>query len=228
MEKIILSSEEDITLFTDEEQVAVKKINQELRQQSKLRGELREFTLFNDVQCYQRVQKKHLGKYKFRVNLNYLNARPEREYTLAINWLITAAISAIFSLSLIYIGWFSSLQFSQSSATFITALSISFSCIALLIGLFRTTDRIILYSRYGHVPILEFINNNPDQQALSIFLGTLCKQISTAHHNSLLAPSEQLTQEIRELRRLRDETVITDAQYKQGVMLIFKNRAFKA
>lgn len=227
MEKIILSTDEDITLFTDEEQVAVIKINNEFRQESKLKGELREFTIFNDCHCYQRVHKKHLGKYKFRINLNHLNARPEREYILSINWLITAAMSAILSLSLIYIGWFSSVQISQSSATFITAFSVSFSCIALLIGLLRTTDRIILFSRYGHVPILEFINKNPDKRLFSIFLKILCKHIRTTQENSLLGPTERLTLELKELRRLKDEGVIIKTQYEQGKKLIFRNKAFK-
>ena len=52
VEEIDLSQQDDITLFTDDEHIVVKHVNFEFVQHSKMKGEVREFTVFNDVQCF--------------------------------------------------------------------------------------------------------------------------------------------------------------------------------
>ena len=226
MEHINLASHEDITNFTDEEQVSVKKVNFQFRQESKLKGIVREFTIFNDNQCHQRVIKKHGGKHKFRINLTYLDSEPKRDFMLADSWLITAAISAIFSYLLIYAGWFSSMQFSFTAISIMTALSITFCFIALLIALLRTNDRVILFSRHGHAPVLEFINKNPDSKEFLKFIKILRKQILLAQSNSNLSSTDQLKLELKEIRRLKNEMVINESFYEKAKKRILKNSAF--
>mgnify|MGYP006971713089 FL=1 len=226
MEQIDLASHQDITDFSDEEQVSVNKVNHQFQQESRLKGIVREFTIFNDVQCYQRVIRKHGGKHKFRINLTYLDVKSERDFILADSWLITAAISAVFSFLIVYAGWFSQLKFSQSMLTLMAITSVSFCCIAFLIALLRTNDRIVFFSRHGHAPILEFINKNPDSQTFQEFKDTLQKQILQARKNSGLSATDQLKLELKELRRLKDETVISEALYEKAKKRILKNRAF--
>ncbi len=228
MEEIDLSTSEDITLFTDEEQVAVKTINHEFSQESKLKGVVREFTIFNDIQCYQSVKRKHGGKHKFRVNLTHLNPKPKRDFILAEGWLITAAISTVLSFMLVYIGWFSSLQFNHQAVFIITALTISFSVIAFLITLLKTQDRIRLFSNCGCAPILELMNNKPDRESFAAFMELLSSHIIKAQHSADLSATERLVLELKELRRLKDESVITEAVYEQAKQKIFKNKAFKS
>ena len=226
MEHINLASNEDITDFTDEEQIPVKKVNHKFRQESKLKGIVREFTIFNDTQCYQRVIRKHGGKHKFRTNLSYLNPQPKRDFILANRWLIAAAISAILSYILVYVGWISSIKFSQTIISMLAALSITFCFIALLIALLRTNDRIVLFSRYGHAPILEFINNNPDSRQFLQFIKTLRKHILQAQASLQLSITDQRKHELKELRRLKSEAVITEAHYERAKKRILKNQAF--
>lgn len=228
MEEIDLTAHEDITLFTDEEQVELDHVNEEFRQESKLKGIVREFTLFNDIHCYQSVTRKHGGKHKFRVNLTYLDSKPRRFYNLASGWLITAGISAILSFLLVYLGWYSGMQVNQSIAIILTTLSATFSFIALLLALLKTQDRVIYYSRFGHIPILELINNSPNRQAFSSFVQTLSSQIIQARQKSQLDTTARLTMELKELRRLKDEGVIPDTHYEQGKKRIFRNQAFKS
>lgn len=227
MEQIDLTSNEDITEFTDEEHVAVKKVNHQFQQVSKLKGIVRDFSIFNDIQCYQMVTKKHGGKHKFRINLTYLDPQPERNFILADSWLITAAISAIFSFLLVYAGWFSTMQLNQTIVFIMTSVSISFSLIAFLITLLRTHDRVVLFSRYGHVPILEFINKNPDSKAFLKFMDTLGEHILKAQKNSQLSVTGQLKFELKELRRLHEESAIPEEYYEKAKKRIFSNQAFK-
>ncbi len=226
MESIDLSSNEDITQFTDEEQVDVNQINQEFVQENKLKGEAREFTIFNDSQCYQSVRLKHGGKYKFRANLTYLNAKPKRSFDLAEGWLITAAITAIFSFLLVYLRWFSQIQMDNQILTMALSLSISFTLIAFMVGLLKTRDRILFYSKFGHVPVLELMNYKPDRESFKQFIDQLSSYIIKAQHAADLSATDALVMELKELRRLKDETVIAESQYEQAKKKILQNKAF--
>ena len=226
MESIDLSSSQDITQFTDEEQVDVKQINHEFVQENKLKGEEREFTIFNDGQCYQSVRLKHGGKYKFRANLTYLNAKPRRSFELAEGWLITTAIASILCFLLVYLRWFSQIQMNNQLLTVALSLSISFSLIAFMVGLLKSRDRIMFYSKFGQVPVLELINHKPDRESFKQFIDHLSSYIIKAQHAADLSPTESLVMELKELRRLKDETVIAESQYEQAKKKILQNKAF--
>lgn len=226
MEEIDLSGKDDIIEFVDEEQFAIKKVNLQFRQENKLKGIQRDFTIFNDIQ-FQVVEKKKRSSQKFRVALNYLNPEPKHHVTFAKGWLITTLISAVFSSLLVYVGWFSNIQVSQSTVSIISALSISFSLIAFFITVLRSNDYIILHSRHGNVPILEFINKNPDSKAFKKFMKSLRNHIMYAQKQAQYSATDQLKLELKELRRLKDEKVIPEESYEVAKKRIFKNKAFK-
>ena len=228
MEQINLSAAEDITEFTDDEHIAVKKINHQFQQKNKLKGIELEFTIFNDIQCYQMTKKKHAGKHKFRINLTYLNPQSERFFSLADNWLITAGVSSILSLLLVYAGWFSNMQLNMTLIPIVTVLTGSFSLIAIMMALLKTNDRVIFYSNHGHAPILELINNKPNKEAFQAFINTLNDQILQAQHFSHLCTTDLLKLELKELRRLKHEKVISEVLYEKAKHRIFKNSAFNA
>lgn len=227
VEEIDLSQQDDITLFTDDEHVIVKQVNFEFVQRSKMKGEVREFTVFNDIHCYQKVTRKHRGKQKFRVNLAYMDPMPKREFILADSWLFVAAISAVVSFMLIYVGWFSEMQVNSNLMFILTSLSITFCLLAVLVALLKTQDRLIMFSRFGRAPILEFINNNPDHESFQQFSDQLSRQILLASQRNPASPKEILAQELKELRRLRNESVIPALQYERAKKQIFRNKAFK-
>jgi hypothetical protein len=228
MEEINFNTDEEITLFTDEEQVRVKKINQEFTQQSNLKGLLYRFTIFNDIHCYQHIQRKHGGKQKFRTNLTYLDPRPVRQSQLAESWLIGSAIFAIISLMLIYLNWFKDSTTPSSLAITLTILAVTLSLTSLLFGLFKAEDRIYFLSQYGRAAILELINKNPDKASFDDFMQNLSQHIISAQHKARLDSTQRLTQELKELRRLKDETVISEQKYEQAKRRIFRNKAFKS
>jgi hypothetical protein len=227
IEEIDFGGQEDITMFTDDEHIVVKHINFEFVQNSKMKGELREFTVFNDIHCYQKVTRKHRGKKKFRVNLAYMDPMPQRQYILADSWLFVAAISAVVSFLLIYVGWFSEMQVNSNIMFILTSLSITFCLLAVLVALLKTQDRLIMHSRFGRAPILEFINNNPDHESFQQFSDMLSRQILLASQRNPASPKEILAQELKELRRLTNESVIPALHYERAKKQIFRNKAFK-
>lgn len=228
MEDSNFNTDEEITLFTDEEQVRVKKINQEFTQQSDLKGLLYRFTIFNDIQCYQRIERKYGGKQKFRINLTYLDPRPVRYSQFAESWLISSAIFAIISLMLIYINWFKGSTNPSSLAITLTILAVTLCLTSFLFGLFKAENRIVFYSQYGRTAILELINRNPDKVSFEAFMESLSRHIISAQHKARLDYTQRLTQELKELRRLKNETVISEQKYEQAKQRIFRNKAFKS
>lgn len=229
IEKIELTNEDDdITLFTDDEHVTVKKVNYEFHQASNLKGVVREFTIFNDIHCYQYEKKKYVRKIRFRVNLTYLDPKPVRKFVLADSWLFITAISAIVSFMVVYMGWFSAMNLPVSLVYTAASISVSFSLIALMITLLRTQDQIFIVSRFGRIPVLELINKNPSKSSYNEFMSQLGKHIISAQHKAHLNATDHLTMELKELRRLKNEMVINENYYEQAKKRIFKNKAFKS
>ena len=79
--------EDETTQFSDEEAISVEHTNFEFEQSHKLRGIHRQLTVFNDSQCYQKIKNKHRRKYKFRLDLAYLDPRPFRIRNIVWKWL---------------------------------------------------------------------------------------------------------------------------------------------
>jgi hypothetical protein len=231
MEEINVTAYEDITItqFNDQEQVKVNVVDAEFHQQNKLHGDTRDFTLFNQVHCYQAVHLKHRRKYKYRVNLTYLSPKPKSKFELADGWLITACIAAVLSFMLIYIGWFSNyISIPQLYLTIAATGLVTLTILAFMMTWLKTRNYVVLVSRFGNIPLLEFLNKRPDKASFDAFLEKLGMHIVSAQHAADLNTKDRCTEELKELRRLRDEQILTSAQYELGKKRIFNNKAFKA
>ena len=226
MEQINLSASRGAGMF--EEQLEVNKVNQQFRQESKIRGVVREFSIFNNTHFYQLVKKKHLGKSEFNLNLALLDSKPKSEFTFSYNWLIASAICTLVSLLAIYISWFSTVQVNSTVASIVSTLSVTLCAIVFLTMLLKTEHQVRLFSHYGHAPIIEFIDNNPNKKALSKFIKILRQHIEYAQRNANLSVKESLSLELKELRRLHEETAISLEHYELAKKNIFDNRAFSA
>ncbi len=227
MEQIEIDNAEDITLFTDEEQVSVKTVDVVFEQRCPMRGERREFTVFNGSHCHQRVERKFGGKTKHRVNLQTLDPTPRRRLDLARGWAITSAILGIFSFLLIYRQFLSD-QPGNSLLMSPIAVSVSLFIIAVMLTLFLSRNRIRYYSRYGRVPLLELIHNQPSSAALTDFMRQLSHHVRLSQHDHPRPATNALSFELRDLRRLRDEGVIGDEDYEAAKRRIFAHPAYRA
>jgi hypothetical protein len=226
MEQIVLNPADDTNPF--EKELVVNQINQQFHQESRLKGIIREFTLFNDSYLYQLIKGKHRAKIAAHINLELVDATPKRELVVAYDWLITTIFSALVSALMLYICWFSSLQIGLSTAYLITAFTLSFSAIVFLVTILKTEHRVQLLSRYGHVPVIEFINNSPSQHALAEFIALLQHHIIQTQQSSSLTTKEQLSLELKELRRLHKNSLISLSHYEQAKIEILNNSAFKS
>lgn len=229
MEQIDITSPDDDTLFTDEEHVAVESIDFQFEQSSKVRGIYRKLMVFNGNHCYQSIKNKHKRKYKYRIDIAYLRPRPYRVHNIAWKYLYAALGGTVVSAIMIYIGWFSGLFNSSPGSYITTAVIITLASTLILFLLFahNSYDKILFKSQTAGVDLIELLNQYPNKDVFRAFVGKFMVQIKKARAMKKLTPAKFLTLELKELRRLRDETVITEAQYEQGKKRILGHSAFK-
>lgn len=226
--EIELETSEETTWFSDDEKVAIEKINLEFEQTIKYRGIYRKITIFNDHHCYQSIKNKHQRKYKYRVDLSFLDPRPFRVRKVAWNWLYGSVGLAIISLIMIYLGWFSD-QFKPSSY-YETSLIVVFSAmlISLLLFAHNSYDKVIFKSQYGRVKFIEILNKYPNKSSFRKFLTRFVIQVKNEKAKRVYSQSKFLTRELQELRRLKNEEVISEREYESGKKFIFKHNAFQS
>ena len=131
---------------------------------------------------------------------------------------------------MIYIGWFSGWLASAPNQIYLTALilAISSTCIATLLFAHNTYDKVIFRTQFGNIKLIELINKYPNKEDFREFIGRFITQIKTARKQKGFTASKFLAKELRELRRLRDEQVITEEEYQAAKVVIFKHDSFKA
>jgi hypothetical protein len=225
--EIDLESNDETTWFSDDEKVTIDHVNFEFDQSNKIRGISRKITIFNDHHCYQSIKNKHKRKYKYRVDLSFLDPHPLRERKVAWSWLYGSFGLTLISMIMIYIGWFSgwvtpSAYFGISLVVVISAILIS-----LLLFVHNSYDKIIFRSQYGHVKFIEMINKYPDNRSFRKFIARFMLQVKNEKANKNYSQSKFLTRELQELRRLKNEEVISEEEYESGKTAIFKHSSFK-
>lgn len=223
--QIDLKPVEDITEFSDNEKVPVEYVNFEFEQSNKLQGMYRQLTVFNNTQCYQKVKPKHRRKYKYRVDLAFLDPRPFRLRHIVWKWLYASLALWAVDAVLLFGGWFdSSSVYFLGAATFVTVVAL----IALLAFFYLSHDTVYFRSRFGKVRLLDLAHNNPDKESFRSFINKLVVQINKSKTARGMNQSQLLASELKELRRLKDETIVPAETYEKAKKLIFRHEAFKS
>ncbi|MEM7562811.1 MAG: hypothetical protein AAF353_07140 [Pseudomonadota bacterium] len=223
--EIDLHGIDDTTQFSDHENVPVEHINFEFEQNSKLRGIQRQLTVFNDTHCYQTVKTKRKRKIKYRIDIAYLDPRPFRQKIIAWKWLFASLALLGLDITIIATG-----QLTTSSVNLL-GLFVGTTVVALmlLLGFFYYTyDKVYFRTQYGKVRVLEMMNNNPDKASFRSFIAKFNMQIKKSKTAKNLNQNKFLTQELQQLRRLKDETMIPESDYEKAKRRIFKHEAFKS
>ncbi|MCP4186354.1 MAG: hypothetical protein GY763_02000 [Gammaproteobacteria bacterium] len=231
MEEIDLKPPEETTLFTDDEHVTIDSIDFEFEQSNKVRGIYRKMTVFNGNHCYQSIKDKHQRKYKYRVDIAYLNPRPYRQHNIAWKWLYLSVCLAVATSVMGIIGWFTDLLGTSSPGvnyTMAVIAAASATLICLLLFAQNSYDKVLFKTQFGGIQLIELLNRYPNKDEFRQFVGKFILQIKKARAKKQFTTTQFLARELKELRRLRDESVITENQYQTAKKLIFKHDSFKA
>jgi hypothetical protein len=215
--------DDNTTIFSDNEQVEVEQINFEFEQLSKLQGISRKLTIFNDTHCYQSIKNKHQRKYKYRIDLAYLDPRPFRTRNVPWKWLYASLALWVLDAALVFTGWF------EVSLVNFLGLLVGITVAAsmcMLAFFYYSRDTVYFRTQYGKIKLVEMINKNPDNDSFRGFIDKFVKQINKCKTAKGITQNKFLASELQELRRLKDETVIPTISYEKAKKLIFKHEAF--
>jgi len=228
IENIELQSTEGTLWFSDEAEITIDEINFEFEQKSKLRGKYRKLTIFNDEYCFQAIKNRHKRKYKYRVALAYLDPRPVRERHIAWKWLYATLGLSLLVATTIFSVWFANWVNPSIYLLYLLIFEISATAICLLLFVHNSYDKIIFKSQYGRVKLIELLNRNPNKKAFRKFISQFIVQIKQSAKNKGYFQSGFLSQELVELRRLKEETVLDKEEYELAKLAILKHEGFQA
>ncbi|MFT5400462.1 MAG: hypothetical protein ACI8XW_003270, partial [Gammaproteobacteria bacterium] len=218
--EINLESDDDDTLFSDQEQVSVDHINFEFEQTSKIQGKYRKMTVFNDNHCYQAIKNKHQRKFKYRIDLAYLDPKPLRKRFIDWKWLCASVVFMLLGILLLVNGWISA----SSVPSMVVLIAISVIALMTLLAFFHQSyDRVYFRSQYGRVRLIELINSNPDKATFRNFLTKFIVQINKSKTAKKVNQNKFLSRELQELRRLKNETAVSEREYESAKVRIFKH-----
>jgi hypothetical protein len=216
---------EETTQFSDSEEIPVEHINFEFEQSHKLQGMLRQLSVFNDSQCYQSIKNKHRRKYKFRLDLAYLDPRPFRLRNIVWKWLYASLALWVLASVFVFAGWFD--QSSVTSLGIFTGIVV-IALLTFLTFFYLSHDTVYFRSQFGKIRVFELANNNPDKDSFHDFVNRIVVQINKSKAAKNMNQSQLLAAELKELRRLKDENIVPKESYEKAKLQIFKHEAFKA
>jgi len=229
MENLHQSSTQEITLYGDEDpaNVVLNQIDIEIVQSNKMRGIYRKITVFDGSYCQQSIKIKHQKKLNFRVDLAFLYPLPIRAHHIPWKWAFCASGLTVLFAAMYWVGWLSGWFVPTIYYLTATIAVVSVGAISLLMLAHNSYDKVVFRSQHGSVNLVELLYKYPDKKSFKKFIGQFILKIKSAKKNKGLSPSKFLSGELKELRRLKDESVISAAVYEAAKVEIFHNESYQ-
>lgn len=207
MDHILLSSEE-------QPQAATRTTQRRFVQAAEVKGLRASYEIFNEHYLEIRVRRLLAKPSAYRVDLRFLDAAPVRRRI--VDWpLFGAALGLLVAATLpaVYLWYWSRLILGSPwlPALILTGAG---AWVVALFGLYRSSDKLLFYSRHGRIPLVELLNNKPRRGEFEDFLRDLVRHIRLAEEMDGANPRARLAAELREHRRLKDEAVIDASAYE--------------
>lgn len=219
-EEILLSSDEELDAAPHPDQF--KLVTGKLMQDSKWKMQRTLFRIHSNK--YISVKQHTLSSKKnYWMPLALLDPAPEHVRT--VNWWLV--LSAIICCQIVVLLGY--LRFSVDlgrweSYTLAPIVILSIATVALFaMTIYSSRNQFVFYSRHGRLPIAAVMNKLPSKRASRQFILDLCTLIEQTTKAERVDVSRQLAAELSALRRLRDESAISEAEYEQAKQNIFSH-----
>jgi len=217
---------------TFDERLNYRGLSREFVQENRLRGMRRSFQLYKDSHIFQLFDwYRDKEKTKYRVSLACLKPKAAHVITLEWKWLTTAIATAIWSMILIYIGYFTDVTALVRGIEPLHIISAgvlmgTITIISLLLFMYYKHDKHVFSTYQSDTPLIELDTDKPDPYTFD----QMKQSITNAIAKSIMYKDTQelLIIELKELRRLRDEGVILVSDYEAARQQIFSHREYQA
>ncbi len=192
-----------------------------LVQKSAITGEERSFEIYN--RKFLRVNVQHLRHgTKYDLRLGMMEPWPIRHRRISwrsLGVLILALIAGAATTAWFY---FNLETVGYSWAVPIIAGLLLLNLGALLVFFLRSPNITEFRSRYGGCVLISLFYNKPDSETFAEFVESLKNRILVASQELAANKSQMLALELKELRRLTSEGIVSDTDYSRAKDRIFK------
>lgn len=198
-----------------------KTSNSKLHQKSTTRGEKRLFEIYNNK--FIKVTTNNILKNSsYHLNLSLLAPWPVRHRNISWQWLM-----AVFYFSLTTLAYTAYLFYFQESSKLERLLPFIVVFLLLSLGsflmfLYQSPNVIEFKSRYGNCVVLSLLYNNPNRKEFKEFIEEIKLRSLTASQAIKIDKSQMLDIEMKELKRMRNEGVISQHHYADAKERILK------
>jgi hypothetical protein len=189
-----------------------KTSNSSLLQESSARGEKRVFEIYNDK--FIKVNTNSLiDNNSYHLNLSLLAPWPVRHRDISWQWLL-----AVLYFSLTTVAYTTYLFYFQESSKVEKLLPFIVIFLLLSLGsflmfLYRSPNVIEFKSRYGNCVVLSLLYNNPNKKEFKDFIEEIKLRSLLASQAVKIEKNQMLNIEMNELKRLRNEGIISQHNY---------------
>jgi len=186
--------------------------NSSLHQECSARGEKRVFEIYNNK--FIKVTNSNLiSNNSYHLNLSMLAPWPIRHRKFSWQWLLAVLYFSIATLAYTtYIFYFQESGKLERLLPFVV-IFLLLSIASLLIFLYKSPNVIEFKTRYGNCGVLSLLYNKPNKKEFKDFIEEIKLRSLSASQVVTMDKSQMLDIEMDELRRLRNEGVITQNHY---------------
>jgi hypothetical protein len=199
-------------------------LSPEFVQKNWLKGSFHKYEIYRQHYLFQSV-KRYRDKVEtnYRINLAWLDPKPEIVQTVAWKWVSSALATAIWAAVLFYIAYFSQLPIEHvdSAAILMSTLTV----ISLCLFLYNNEHKLVFNSYLSNVPLVELDYDKPDKASFDACVRDIRSGIYAGWQDKDI--QQMLVGEMRELRRLRDAGILTEDSYVLARTAIFNHREYQ-
>ncbi len=194
----------------------------DLVQRNPGRGIYRQFAICDD-ECLHILEQVGRQKRRYRVNLAFLDAEPQKQFIIARLWiyLATAALCVTLVLTLLSPTTVGSELPIPLAPTAIVAGA--FSIVFLLAFIYKSRLRLCYRTRHGELELAELLWGRPSRRRYHDFVARLSGAIRDAQRGYTGSLANALAEELREHRRLQEIGVISSAAYEAAKQRILSS-----
>ncbi len=165
-------------------------------------------------------QSKSSKKTKFDIDLIALSPDSRIQVNLAWHWMVAMVVALVAIVIVLALSRFitdeAMVQYTQYSIATLVALFFIFLA---LFFIFSNRKRIFM-TRHSKLPVIEILISNPNKNSYSTFIDGLENEIIITCENRQLNPSQQRAGELKTLRRLSEQGVISKNEYEQSKSIL--------
>lgn len=192
-----------------------KVLNSALHQESSARGEKRVFEIYNEKFIKVKVNSL-INNHSYHLNLSMLAPWPVRHRKISWQWLLAVVYFSITTLAFAaYLFYFPESTKLEKLVPFIVVFLL-LSLGTFLMFLYNSPNVMEFKSRYGNCVVLSLLHNKPNAKDFKHFIEEIKLRSLTASQSLKINKNQMLNVELNELRRIRDEGILTLHEYEEA------------